>query len=272
MKLALIDLVSRCNNCVLIKISSDFGVTKNPKSASCDTKQTTSKIMSSETEANCYDFAVIGCGLSGLAFADRLLSHKKTLRIALIEADAVIGGRTKSFKSNGGFYIDQGGAWLGSKHTNLLELANRFGVSTIEQYGEGKNVWVRSSGDVLVSDADEEQVYQSLSTEARREILLVEEMLEVLSRDISLEEPWSHPSSHLYDSNRFESYFIVEHGIKTEECKEFMNDLTREIFGCESPQVSFLFFLSWFSFYSLFFFSFLAKFATTLAFWKEKAR
>lgn len=89
------------------------------------TKKRRKKKMKSLSEKR---VVVVGAGLSGLAAALRLKSMSNVLSVRILEARDRVGGRVESAKFSKEASFDLGGAWLGSTHKRMLELAQRFGV------------------------------------------------------------------------------------------------------------------------------------------------
>lgn len=74
-----------------------------------------------------FDVIVVGAGLSGLKAASELVGQGRS--VLVLEAKDRVGGRVKA-GIVAGRVIDQGGQWVGSRHTVLLAEAGRLGVGT----------------------------------------------------------------------------------------------------------------------------------------------
>ena len=83
------------------------------------------------------DIAVVGAGLSGLACARVLRRAGRT--VAVLEADARVGGRTLSRVLGAGRF-DLGGQWVGDTQPRVLALARELGVATFATFAEGAKV------------------------------------------------------------------------------------------------------------------------------------
>lgn len=73
------------------------------------------------------DVLILGAGISGLAAA-HVLSKKKNLTFAVIEARDRIGGRIWTTLLPRGLTAEHGAEWIGATHKNLLRLCKELGV------------------------------------------------------------------------------------------------------------------------------------------------
>ena len=73
------------------------------------------------------DVLILGAGISGLAAA-HVLSKKKNLSFAVLEARNRIGGRIWTTSLPHGLTAEHGAEWIGATHKNLLRLCKELGV------------------------------------------------------------------------------------------------------------------------------------------------
>ncbi len=93
--------------------------------------------------------AVVGCGLSGLSAARRVLRERPGARVVLVEARERVGGRTQVADSGHGTYVDLGGAYVGPTQDAVLRVAGEMGVETYPVF---------STGDIMFKDPHAERV------------------------------------------------------------------------------------------------------------------
>ena len=75
--------------------------------------------------------AVVGAGLSGLSAATQLAAAGAN--VTVYEARSRVGGRVQSSRTNSGFILDQGGAFINSEHVDMQALAQRTGVTLFDR-------------------------------------------------------------------------------------------------------------------------------------------
>ncbi|MEV7228187.1 FAD-dependent oxidoreductase [Polymorphospora sp. NPDC051019] len=95
------------------------------------------------------DVVVVGAGLAGLAAATELEAAGR--RVQVVEALPRAGGRTASHHRHGQA-LDAGGAYVGTRHTRVRELARRFGLPLIPTAAPGANLY-DLRGEPVRSDA-----------------------------------------------------------------------------------------------------------------------
>ncbi|CAJ0569030.1 unnamed protein product, partial [Mesorhabditis spiculigera] len=78
------------------------------------------------------DVVIIGAGLAGLSAANRILDQAPSTKLLVLEAKEASGGRLLSHQmktAQGQQTVDIGSQWIGPKHTALLELVQKFGLT-----------------------------------------------------------------------------------------------------------------------------------------------
>lgn len=99
------------------------------------------------------DCAIVGGGIAGLTAALDLV--KRGLDVVVLEARDRVGGRIENGVLDDGQYVELGGQWVGAGHDTVLELAERYGLETVNLPNKG-NLVVRLRGQTLeVPSADE---------------------------------------------------------------------------------------------------------------------
>lgn len=102
------------------------------------------------------DCAIIGAGLAGLTAARDLV--KRGLNVVVLEARDRVGGRVENGLLDDGQYVELGGQWIGVGHDEVLDLAEHYGLETVELPSKG-NLVVRLRGKAVAvpssADADE---------------------------------------------------------------------------------------------------------------------
>ncbi len=92
---------------------------------------------------------MVGCGLSGLSAARRVLRERPGARVVLVEARERVGGRTQVAESGHGTYVDLGGAYVGPTQDAVLRVAGEMGVETYPVFCQG---------DIMFKDPHSERV------------------------------------------------------------------------------------------------------------------
>ncbi|TTC59073.1 Amine oxidase [flavin-containing] A [Bagarius yarrelli] len=173
------------------------------------------------------DVVVVGGGLSGLCSARRLKERNEKLRVLVLEAKGRVGGRTLTLSlpaSDGMDYWDMGGQWVGSSQTDVMGLIQDLGLEVYTQFTEGKKVHHRGGANAEIS------TYTSSIPSFPLLVLL--DFMHFL---------WRTPDALQLDSMTLKSY--MEKHIWTTQLTEELELCTRSVFGMETSQLSFLYFL-----------------------------
>lgn len=181
------------------------------------------------------DVVVVGAGFAGLIAARELRRAGKS--VIILEADHRVGGRTKPGVV-AGERIDIGGQWVGPTQTELLALADEYGVASIEQYADGDNIidinghMARYKGETpALPDADLEAFGALVS------------QLDGYANQITMPKPWLADQANAWDAHTVESW--MQANVTSKSVRALMRVLVRAVFSTETGQCSFLYFLSY---------------------------
>jgi monoamine oxidase len=179
------------------------------------------------------DVVVVGAGFAGLTAARNLMLAGK--KVVVLEARDRVGGRIKAGKL-AGRNIDVGGMWVGPTQTKVLELVKEFGLHTVPQYEEGKDI-AELNG--KRTTADREGLGLDAETQAEYDRLIGE--LNRLTEQVPLDAPWTMPQAEEFDAITFEEWLNAK--TKNKVLRSFMRLTTRMNFTADAFQMSFLYYL-----------------------------
>lgn len=92
-----------------------------------------------------YDVLIVGAGLAGLSAGNALRHADPNLRVVVVEASDVCGGRVRTLHSFSNLRAVEAGAELiHGQHNSLMELVQRYGLETREVF-----VWAHGDGGPL---------------------------------------------------------------------------------------------------------------------------
>ncbi len=132
---------------------------------------------------------VVGAGLAGLTAAHTLMSQG--VDVLLLEARDRVGGRTHGIQVGPDAWVDAGAAYLGDRHTRLLDWMQRMGLSTTPTDMQGDSRF-QLGGDVVSSAGR----FPPLSPVALGELF---EALEALVQQVAVDAPWRSPDAQTLD-------------------------------------------------------------------------
>ncbi|KAM9338641.1 putative flavin-containing monoamine oxidase A [Symphorus nematophorus] len=192
--------------------------------------------------AEIWDVIIVGAGLSGLSAAHLLKKRNAKLKILIAEGKDRVGGRTLSTEipaANGVDRWDFGGHWVGSTQTHVLELIEELGLETYPQFSTGTKVHHMGGPGAKV------RTYRS-SIPALSPLVLMDLTqflwkIDRLCATVCVQDPSRTPNAVELDSMTLHSY--IGQQAWTTDLKEEMELCCRPIFGMESSQMSFLYFL-----------------------------
>lgn len=186
--------------------------------------------MASSQELQYFDVVVVGAGLSGLTACDRLISEKPKLKICLVEARSRVGGRTETI---GQFQVDIGAQWIGKTHVEMLSLAQRFKLKLLDQY------YPAAASTRLTECVG--YANSVLSPDVSAGICNYIKLVQMMSTDIDLSEPWNHPMAKVWDYMTVAQH-VENHVTSSEEKREILL-FVQTVLACCPENTSFLFFL-----------------------------
>jgi monoamine oxidase len=128
---------------------------------------------------------VVGAGLAGLVAADRLAAAGAD--VTVLEARDRVGGRVHGIEVAPGAWVDAGAAYLGDRHTALLDLLADLGLKTVPTAMEGGSRFALG-GAVRRRDGR----FPPLSAVALGDLF---DRLESLLRRVDPDAPWLGPGA-----------------------------------------------------------------------------
>lgn len=191
-----------------------------------------------------YDVIVIGAGISGLNAAYSLKKRDPASKILVLEGKERVGGRTQTVQlvsSSGTDYWDLGGQWVGRSQRDIIKLLNELGLETYPQYITGKKC--QQLGETRI------RTYNSnipkLSWLALLDLHWSITKLDRYARQLSIEDPFSHPCAQEWDAITVSDY--LNKNLYTQAAVEANAAALHSVLGCETNQVSFLYYLLYIS-------------------------
>ncbi|RDW72944.1 amine oxidase-9 [Coleophoma cylindrospora] len=182
------------------------------------------------------DVVVVGGGLSGLQSAHDI--QRAGYSCVVLEARDRVGGKTWSRPTKCGGYVDVGAAWINdTNQSRMFALAKRFGLDLIEQCTEG-NCAAESpdGGPSIIFPYGEVPNFSEADT---ADIVRVRDLFEELCHTIDIKQPWAPD----HDSVTLEQFMKERHA--GEKALGIVNIWTRAMLGCESSEMSALYFLDY---------------------------
>ncbi len=185
------------------------------------------------------DVAIIGAGISGLSAAWKL--QKLGIEsFVVLEARSRIGGRTLNEPLASGSYVEQGGTWAGSDHTEFLALARELGIET--KPGQREGYFLFKIGDRWTT-LEAPDAFSSI--EARQDFDQVLHRFETLRRTLPQDAPWSAEDAEWLDSITMQDW--IEQNTTTIEGRAWFTGITRQTISGDLRQVSLLWMLHFFN-------------------------
>src|SRR5215207_2311552 len=175
--------------------------------------------------------AVIGAGLAGLTTARQLAADGAS--VCLLEANDVVGGRTRNEKLSGGVISEIGGQYVGPTQDRLMTLAKAVGVGTFKTYNEGSNVQflhVQRSLYPATGLPDDPE-----AADANVKLL----GLDALAAQVPVAAPWKAKRAAEWDAMTFGEY--IDANIPSPTGRAVAAIAAEAIWGCEPSEQSMLY-------------------------------
>jgi len=132
---------------------------------------------------------VVGAGLAGLTAANRLADNG--VEVTVLEARDRVGGRLHGIEVAPGRWVDAGAAYLGDRHTALVDLLADLGLKALPTDMEGDSRFLLGA-----SDATRSGRFPPLNAVALGEMF---ELLDDLTRSVDVAAPWRTPDAPRLD-------------------------------------------------------------------------
>ncbi|MFF0471509.1 flavin monoamine oxidase family protein [Micromonospora zamorensis] len=173
---------------------------------------------------------VIGAGLSGLCAAEALAADGHDVEV--LEASDRLGGRTLT-EASPGLTLDCGGAYIGNRHTEIRQLADRLGVPLQRTVATGAALFDLAGRRYRDDDAD--APFNALA------LGLALDRIEELAEPIDLHSPGSSPDAAHQDRITVHEWLSTER--MTAATTLLIEQIVREMLASEPDEVSLLHFL-----------------------------
>jgi monoamine oxidase len=184
------------------------------------------------TESVDADVCVVGAGFAGLTAARRLQQAGST--VVVLEARSRVGGRVWTQHLADGVAVDRGGAWFAPYHDAALRLAGEVGATTYK-------TWVKGSH--LLVGNDRIRPYTGLipkiSPLAVLTIALTQARVDLLSKGIPVDAPWTAKRAARWDARSIGSWFDATH-VRTTAGRDLFEMALRGLFTGDLHDTSFL--------------------------------
>jgi monoamine oxidase len=178
------------------------------------------------------DVVIVGAGFAGLAAADVL--SRRGLRVTVVEARERVGGRVATVRLADGTPIDIGGQWLGPTQDRMYALAKRFGAEVYPMFTGGHNR--------LLLDGKSSLFKGNLPLRAPPLVLLglgwLLVKLDVLTRKISLDAPWTVRGARELDQRTFGDW--IRRNVPDRRTAAIAKVAFESVFAADPDEVSLL--------------------------------
>lgn len=174
---------------------------------------------------------VVGAGLSGLCAAEALAADGHDVEV--LEASDRLGGRTRTEAAPLGLELDCGGAYLGNRHTEVRQLADRLGVPLQRTVAPGAALFDLSGRRYRDDDAD--TPFNALA------LGLALDRIEELAEAVDLHSPGSSPDAAQQDRTTVRGWLSTER--MPTATTVLIEQIVREMLASEPDEVSLLHFL-----------------------------
>ncbi|CAG5129943.1 unnamed protein product [Candidula unifasciata] len=196
--------------------------------------------MSDVMTENNFDVIVVGAGISGLTAAFSIKKRDPEAKVVVLEGKDRVGGRTLTvplISSTGTDYWDLGGQWIGRSQVHIIKLLEELGLKTYPQFIQGTKF--QQLGETRVRSYTSE--IPDLSLWALLDLHWLLTKLDRFQSELSVEDPCSHPRAAEWDAISLAAY--LDRTLCTKGARAANEAAVRCILGCESSQISFLYYL-----------------------------
>ncbi|MFF7456304.1 flavin monoamine oxidase family protein [Kitasatospora sp. NPDC008115] len=138
---------------------------------------------------------VVGAGLAGLTAAEGLAA--RGVDVTVLEARERVGGRTHGIEVEPGAWIDAGAAYLGARHTELLNLIKELGLHTTPTTMLGASRFALGTGAAGNEHATRDGRFPPLNAVALGELF---DHLAELTAAVRPDAPWLTPDASRLDT------------------------------------------------------------------------
>ncbi len=184
------------------------------------------------------DVVVVGAGLAGLTAARAVQNAGRS--VVVLEARQRVGGRVWNYDLGGGHVLERGATFVGPTQDHVLALMAELGIGKFDTYDTGKDVYVTGGARLTYSDTGPTGTAPP-DPLVIPDLLLVTNLLDNMSHQVPVNDPWSASNAAAWDSTTLQSW-LDSHSL-TPRFRQLAATATRPIFGAEPREVSLLFVL-----------------------------
>ncbi len=179
------------------------------------------------------DVVVVGAGIAGLVAARELAKAGKS--VLVLEANNRVGGRAYAEKIGNGT-LDLGGQWIGAAHTKIRQLAGELGLEIFPTYVEGQK-YLDIDGSVSTYKGKIPRISPLALIDIQRAMW----KLQRLQKKVPCDRPYEAIDAAKWDGSTLESFTRKQ--FFSNKAGKALDPAIRTVFGCETSELSMLFFL-----------------------------
>ncbi|MFE7562112.1 flavin monoamine oxidase family protein [Kitasatospora sp. NPDC057500] len=176
---------------------------------------------------------VVGAGLAGLTAAEGLAA--RGVEVTVLEARERVGGRTRGIEVEPGAWIDAGAAYLGARHTELLNLIKELNLHTTPTTMLGASRFALGAGAGDGEHATRDGRFPPLNAVALGELF---DHLAELTAAVRPEAPWLTPDAARLDALTAAEW--AEHSLAHPDARLFFPLFLGEMMAADPADVSVL--------------------------------